>query len=166
MEPINTNPKSSKSVPVNRVVLSNEATDLLDCWIQQMESFCPGIQLKRQGLVSWLVCNRDKQLSPSEMKAIKESLYDDIELATWVLKELKAAKARDEKLSLEDLLRGRSSGDVKKRTGKKRTSPHSNKEVPQNEGASSAAAGCSRRIAGEEKSAEKALHGKDEGVVV
>ena len=141
MESVNAKPKANKGVTINRVVLSEEATTVLDSWIRQMEAYCPGIQLNRQDLVGWLVGNREKELSPSEQKAIKESLYDDIELATWALKELKAAKARNEKLSLADLLRGRSAGDSKKSTVKKRSSPQSKKEVPQNEAASSASAG-------------------------
>ena len=136
MESVSTKPKA-KTAPINRVILSEETANVLDAWAGQMETFCPGIRLKRQDLVAWLVSQKDKELSPSEQKSIKERFYDDIELATWALEQLKAAKARNEKVSLVDLIKSgkvNHADTVPKRVKKK--SPPTSNETPQNEGPS------------------------------
>lgn len=124
---------NAKGSPINRVVLNDETVAKLDSWIEQMEAFCPGIRLKRQHLFEWLVAERETQLSPSAQKSIKERFYDDIELATWALEQLKAAKARHEKISLNELLQGEKAQvrSNKKRQVKKKSSPESEVKEPQ-----------------------------------
>lgn len=132
MESVSTKPKA-KGLPINRVVLSQETATKLDAWAEQMEVFCPGIGLKRQNLVEWLVMSKEQQLLTADQKALKEQFYDDIELATWALQQLKAAKARNEKLSLADLLKGgkpKSTDEAPKRT-KRKSLPTPEIESPQ-----------------------------------
>lgn len=132
MESVNTKPKA-KGLPINRVVLSQETANKLDAWAEQVEVFCPGIGLKRQNLVEWLVTSKEQQLPTSDQKALKEQFYDDIELATWALQQLKAAKARNEKVSLADLLKGgktKATDEVPKRA-KRKSPPTSEIESPQ-----------------------------------
>jgi hypothetical protein len=96
----------AKSVAVSRIVLSEEASKYLCTWMSQLRTTCPGIRLKKHDLLSWLVSQKGNKLSSSDLKIIKERFHDEIELAEWVLKQLKAAKARNEKLSLAELLGG------------------------------------------------------------
>ena len=135
MESLTTKPKS-KGLPINRVALSEDAAKKLDAWAEQMEVFCPGIRLKRQQIIEWLIGEQGAQLTASDQKSIKDQFYDDVELAAWALSQLKAAKAKNEKLSLADLLkRGQSSkieNDSKK--AKRKSPPTSQNEVPQIEG--------------------------------
>lgn len=143
MESVTTKPKA-KGSSINRVVISEEAANKLDRWSEQMEAFCPGIGLKRQNLVDWLVTSKEQQLPTSDQKAIKEQFYDDIELAAWALQQLKAAKARNEKLSLADLLKSskvKSTDEVPKRI-KKKSPPTLTNEAPQIEGSQSAHTHC------------------------
>lgn len=136
MESISQKAKT-KPQPVNRVVLSDSTAQKLDAWAEQMEAFCLGIRLKRQQLIEWLVNEKGPQLGTSDQRSIKDQFYDDVELAAWALEQLKAAKAKNEKLSLSDLLKrgviGRNQSEPKK--VKKKSPPTSQTEVPQIEGA-------------------------------
>ena len=142
MESVNTKPKA-KGLPINRVVVSEETARKLDAWAGQMESAFPGIGLKRQNLIEWLVSGKEEQLSVADQKTLKEQFYDDIELATWALQQLKAAKVRNEKLSLSDLLKGgklKSSEDTPKKI-RQRNSPTSESQPPQTEVADDSSGG-------------------------
>ena len=136
MESLNQKAKT-KPQPVNRVVLSDSTAQKLDAWAEQMEMLCPGIRLKRQQLIEWLVNEKGPQLGTSDQRSVKDQFYDDVELAAWALEQLKAAKAKNEKLSLSDLLKrgviGRNESEPKK--VKKKSPPTSQTEVPQIEGA-------------------------------
>ena len=139
MEPVNSKLKT-KTQSMNRVMLREGTARKLDSWAEQMEAFCPGIRLKRQQLLEWLVGEKQMQLSASEQKSVKEQFYDDVELASWALSQLKAAKAKNEKLSLANLLkRGTTNkNDSEQKKSKKRSTPISQNEVPQIEGATGA----------------------------
>lgn len=142
MESLNQKAKT-KPQPVNRVVLSDSTAQKLDAWAKQMEVYCPGIRLKRQQLIEWLVNEKGPQLGTSDQRSVKDQFYDDVELAAWALEQLKAAKAKNEKLSLSDLLKrgvvGRNESEPKK--VKKKSPPTSQNEVPQIEGADTAQIG-------------------------
>ena len=139
MESLNQKAKT-KPQPVNRVVLSDSTAQKLDAWAEQMEMYCPGIRLKRQQLIEWLVNEKGPQLGTSDQRSVKDQFYDDVELAAWALEQLKAAKAKNEKLSLSDLLKrgvtGRNESEPKK--VRKKSPPTSQNEVPQIEGATAA----------------------------
>jgi len=126
-----TKPKTKVS-PGQRVILSEESALQLGRWIEQVRESCPGIRVKKQDLVSWLVSEKDT-LTPNDLKSIKERFYDEIELAEWALAQLKAAKARNEKVALSDLLRGgkrTTEGDALPRKARKKSPPALNNEAP------------------------------------
>ena len=139
MESLTSKPKS-KGLPINRIALSEDAAKKLDLWAEQMEVFCPGIRLKRQQIIDWLISEKGAQLTASEQRSIKDQFYDDVELVTWALSQLKAAKAKNEKLSLADLLKRGQANKLENNTkkSKKKSPPTSKNEVPQIEGATTA----------------------------
>jgi len=99
----NKNKPKSKSTTL-RIALGEATALRLGQWCRQVSEICPGIRLKKQELVDWLITSSDERLGPAQIKSIRERFYDEVRLTEWALKELKAAKARNEKLSLSDLL--------------------------------------------------------------
>lgn len=133
MEPI-TKPKP-KAIPTTRAVLSEDSVRKIESWLIQVTNVCPGIRLKRQDLVNWLVTEKGEQLSPSDLKSVKDRFYDEIELAQWALSQLIAAKIRNERVSLNELIRGGGSspGEPARRKIRKKPPSNSSNQLPQNE---------------------------------
>lgn len=100
-----------------RIILDEVTEKHLQGWIDQLRGSCPGIRIKKQDLVSWLIQERGDRLSQSDLKAIRERFFDEVELAQWALEQLRAAKQRNEKLTLAGLIKvGSSDGHTKKKT--------------------------------------------------
>jgi len=115
-----------------RVILKEENVKHLQDWINQLEESCPGIRIKKQDLVNWLVSERGSRLSSADLKAIREQFFDEIELAQWALGQLKAAKERNEKLTLSDLIRNGKTASAESPARKKnKTPPKTQTEAPQ-----------------------------------
>lgn len=124
----------SKGAPILRIVVTEKNASTLDLWIGQLETFCPGIRLKRQDLINWLVEEKGGLLAVNDLKRVKEQFYGEIELARWALDQLKAAKARNEKVTLNDLLRsGKSNDSDVPRKRKPKASPAFESDLPQSE---------------------------------
>lgn len=122
-----------------RVILDEANGKHLEGWIEQLRGSCPGIRIKKQDLVSWLIQEKGEQLSPADLKAIRERFFDEVELAQWALEQLRAAKQRNEKLTLAGLLKvGSSDGHTKKKT---KVPPKLEMEVPRNEASPSSGFG-------------------------
>ncbi len=123
-------PKTKVS-SLSRFILNEENVKHLQGWIGQLQESCPGIRIKKQDLVNWMVSEKGPRLSPADLKSIRERFFDEIELAQWALGQLKAAKERNEKLTLSDLIRNGktvSSGSPAKK--KNRTPSKTQTEVP------------------------------------
>lgn len=124
----------AKGPSLSRINLSEQSERLIQGWISQLKDSCPGIRVKKQDLVNWLISERGSQLSASDTKSIKECFFGEIELAQWALVQLKAAKARNEKVTLAELIR---SGKVTsaEQLPRKKASPSkkSEQELPQSE---------------------------------
>lgn len=117
---------------LSRIILSEENGRHLQEWIVQLRESCPGIRIKKQDLVNWLVGERGPRLSSADLKSLRERFFNEIELAQWALGQLKAAKARNEKLSLADLLRGGKlkEGVISPRKERAKSTPKSVAESP------------------------------------
>jgi hypothetical protein len=122
-------PKAKLKVSQLRVVLNSESGICLQGWMDQLVETYPGIHIKKQDLVNWLVSEKGGRLSPNDLKAVKDRFFDDIALAEWALRELKSARARNENLVLLDLLKDNGPDPVRKIRRQK-----CKNEPPQNEG--------------------------------
>ena len=113
--------KRTKANANHRVVLSEESTRYLDRWLEQLRESSPGIRVKKQDLVNWLITQKGEALSSSDLKSVRDEFYDEIKLAEWALAQLKTAKAKNEKVALVDLLKGGKNGasERPRRTPKK-----------------------------------------------
>ncbi len=88
-----------------RIILDEANGRNLQGWIEQLRGSCPGIRIKKQDLVSWSIHEKGERLSQSDLKAIRERFFDEVELAQWALEQLRAAKQRNEKLTLADVIK-------------------------------------------------------------
>lgn len=132
-----TKPKAKVS-SLSRVILNEENVKHLQGWIGQLQESCPGIRVKKQDLVNWILSERGPSLSSTELKSIRERFFDEIELAQWALGQLKAAKERNEKLTLADLIRtGKNSSSESPAKKKNKTPPKNHMGAPQIEAPSS-----------------------------
>lgn len=122
-------PKSKVS-SFSKIILNEENGKHLEGWIEQLRGSCPGIRIKKQDLVSWLIQVKGARLSQADLKTVRERFFDEVELAQWALDQLRAAKQRNEKLTLAGLLKvGSSDGHTKKKS----KLPPVATEVPQSE---------------------------------
>lgn len=132
------NPQKSKVKvsSLSRVILSEENGRHLQEWLGQLRESCPGIRIKKQDLVNWLVGERGPRLCAADLKSLRERFFNEIELAQWALGQLKAAKARNEKLTLADLIRGGKlkEGVISPRKERAKSTPKSAAEMPPIEG--------------------------------
>lgn len=125
-----------------RIILNEENGKQLDSWIEQLKGSCPGIRIKKQDLVSWLIVEKGNCLSQGDLKTIRERFFDAVELAQWALEQLRAAKQRNEKLTLADLIRnGKTTSSDSHSKKKTKVPPKSEMEVPRNEAPSSSGFG-------------------------
>jgi hypothetical protein len=94
----------AKSIAVSRIVLNEGNAKHLQEWVGQLREACPGIRVKKQDVVNWLISEKGSRLTPGDLKALKDRFFDDVALAEWALRQLRAAKARSEPLTLADLV--------------------------------------------------------------
>jgi hypothetical protein len=87
-----------------RIHLTKEALDRVTHWSDQISQQLKGSKVTRSAIVEWLVIVRPSELSESEISELQSKHFDEVKFAAWALKELKAAKARGEALSMSDLL--------------------------------------------------------------
>jgi hypothetical protein len=120
-----------KVLSLPRIILTEENGKRLQEWIDQLRESCPGIRIKKQDLLNWLINQRESRLSSADLKALRERFFNEIELAQWALGQLKAAKGRNENLTLAELIRNGKAGSSENPSNKKKTPPKPQAEVPQ-----------------------------------
>lgn len=89
-----------------RVSLDETSASKLDSLLDQVVQQVPGIKIGRSEIVRWLVNRHPDRLTAEELQQIKESYFDEMEFALWMVRQLKESRARGEKVSLNDLLGG------------------------------------------------------------
>jgi hypothetical protein len=116
----NTNPsKKRQARRLDRVTLRDEVLARLAIWREQLIQNFPGLKISNADLVEYCILAKSDELLASDLKAIKNEYYDEIQLTAWALKEMKEAKKRGEEVSLADILnRGKSPTEKRARPKK------------------------------------------------
>ncbi|MEZ4814402.1 MAG: hypothetical protein R3A80_04245 [Bdellovibrionota bacterium] len=96
--------KNKKIETIERVVLSLEATQKLDKWIEKVTSSRQGVDLSRRKLVDWLIMNKPENLSSVEEKEIADLNYNEVRFLKYAIKEIEQAQERGEKVDLAEFL--------------------------------------------------------------
>ena len=103
--------------PVERIAVRNVALQTLNGWVDQLGEQVQGIKISRTELVEWLIQKHQKTLSADEVASIKNQYFDDVQLAVWALKKLRAARSEGKPLTLAEVISS-DSGQTKSRAHK------------------------------------------------
>lgn len=87
----------------DRVTLDGSTLDRLDAWIKQVEAVKPGVVLARKDVLNWILVSLPERLTASQEKALSEAFYSELRYIQFAAREIKAAAARGEHLTLKDI---------------------------------------------------------------
>lgn len=120
--------KTKRSRHPDRITIDPEPLMKLDVWMKHLLSKHKGIQVTRRDLVNWLIKRHSEELSRSEEEDLKGMFYDEERFLRYAWEEIKAAKARGEKLSLQEILQRKEAPPIEKRPRKK-SEPKNAKQI-------------------------------------
>ena len=87
----------------DRVTLSVELLAKVDGWIAQTVVRKKGVRLNRKDIVLWKLEQATGDLSEAELQELAARFYDEERFLLDLLRDVKSAKARGEKVSLDAL---------------------------------------------------------------
>ncbi len=88
----------------DRIWINADALNRLTQWTTEVGGRLPGIKLTRSDLANFLVLSHAEALTAGELKELEARYFDPIKVGEWALEELKAAVARGEAVTIEDIL--------------------------------------------------------------
>lgn len=98
--------RRSRTQHPDRVWIKANALNRLNHWVNEATERLRGVKLSRTDLVNFLILSHPEALSTQEMKEIEMRYFDPVKQGEWALGELRAARARGEQVTLEDILVG------------------------------------------------------------
>ncbi len=105
MEPAEQRPKRKRQINPDRIVLESISVEFVRAVGAQIEEAFGGIiKLTHKEIANFILQSRTESLTSSELAAVKDKYFDDVQAAQWALQKLKAAKESGEELSLADVL--------------------------------------------------------------
>ncbi len=105
MEPTEQKQKRKRQINPDRIVLEPSSVEFVKTVAAQIEeSFGGIIKLTHKEIANFILQSRTEPLNSSELAAVKDKYFDDVQAAQWALQKLKAAKESGEELSLADVL--------------------------------------------------------------
>lgn len=104
-------PKARK-IQGERIALNLESSRRVNQWLATLKEKYPGLRMRRSDLVDWLVSHRPAALSEEEISHVGERFYDQMQLAQWMVRQLKEAKASGKEVSLDELVKGVQKGGL------------------------------------------------------
>ncbi len=96
--------KKARAQYGERISISNAATEKLMGWIEQANAKKQALNLSPKSMVNWLLESAPDELTNAQLKDLAERFYDEVKFLQTALMQMKQAKARGEKLSLDDLM--------------------------------------------------------------
>jgi hypothetical protein len=125
VKPLEGSSRARKTAPKNpdRIVVTPEALQRLNGWLQTLEHSLKGVRLSRNQLVSWLISSHPESLSEEETSSIESRYFDEVKFAEWALRELKRSKAIGQSTTLAEIIvRKREAGSDTKRKNRRKHS--------------------------------------------
>ena len=89
----------------DRVALTSAAVNKLNLWIEQLARSKRGVTINRKELVNWLLESAPAQLTSAQIDDIGSKFYDDLKFLNQVVHEMKEARARGERVTLDQFLK-------------------------------------------------------------
>lgn len=96
--------EKKKRIHADRIVVAQQSLEILKEWKDQITKEVKGLKVSIADLLNWLIQKQSKVLSPQQVRELSALFFDEVKFAEWVTRELKAAKARGEVLTLQDLV--------------------------------------------------------------
>ncbi len=93
-----------KKPKANRYVLSAEAFGRVNHWMDQIKGQRQSLKIKPGDVIEFVLMNRSLEFDSNEIQAYMEKNISEVDLAKWIVKELKSAEKRGQKLNLADLI--------------------------------------------------------------
>jgi hypothetical protein len=117
----------------DRVTLDAATLAKLDSWIGQVEAVKHGVHLCRKEILNWLVMNLPERLSPAQERGLADEFYSELRYLQFAEREIRAAEAKGERLSLKELEARRAHAQVMptRKSRKTKSSDTSSSEPPQ-----------------------------------
>lgn len=105
MEEIELKTKRKRQINPDRIVLESASVETVKTIASQIENTFGGIiKLTQKEMANFLLQSRKEPLTATELMAIKDKYFDDVQAAHWALQKLKAAKESGQELTLADVL--------------------------------------------------------------
>ena len=80
--------KKVRSHHPGRIVLSPEALDRVNAWIDHVTPHMKGNTFTRSDLVSWLLVNRSSDLSAVEIEGLTKAFFDPMKALAWASRQI------------------------------------------------------------------------------
>ncbi len=98
MEPV------TQKKTVDRVVLGLEQAEKIDAFVDMLKTRFSGmLKPSRADIVNFLIDKHDANLSETELMDLKSRLYSEVRFISWALSQLRQAKQKGIKMTLDDL---------------------------------------------------------------
>ena len=88
----------------DRIIIESKNLEKVDLILNSLTKIQPGLQISRKDFINWLIETRPAELSETETKQLIDLHYDEEKFVRFALEEMRAAKRRGEKLTLNELL--------------------------------------------------------------
>ncbi len=89
----------------DRIILKSSERSILDRWIAQIEKQYDGlIKVTKSDLMSFLIRNREHNLSDTEIKQLGVELYDEMRWINRAIEKVRQSKREGSLIRLEDLM--------------------------------------------------------------
>lgn len=99
--------------------------------LDQLRAATPACEATRKDILNWLVERAPEELGASDLKDLSDRFYDEERFLKLALEEVREAKARGERLRLEDILsRNRESPTPERRPRRRRKAAGLSTEDP------------------------------------
>ena len=89
----NTNVDSKRE----HVALTDQTSEKINRWIEQIYIKRKGIRLSRKDMVNWLISRAPATLSGAELSAIADEFYDEAKVLRQLLRDVSTARAQGQK---------------------------------------------------------------------
>jgi hypothetical protein len=125
------NETKRKATPkaIDRIVLHPQTAERLNGWLEDLSTRFKGLRLSRTDLANHLLMSRAAVLAPEEAETIRNQYFDEVSFAAWVLKEVRAAKARGQSVSITELYEGMTQSSKSRRPRKAQPAKHSSEDA-------------------------------------
>jgi hypothetical protein len=92
--------KTKREVHLDRVTLQSESIQKIDQLREHLKDHIKGVTLSRSEIVNSIIQFHAANLSQDEIDILRNIHFDEVKYTSWVLAQIKTAKARGESISL------------------------------------------------------------------